>query len=98
MQMSARGVLAAVVAGASTLALAIPAAAADHPAPTPSQSQVTAAKKKAEAKAADVAALQADLAVANATLAGAARKAEIAAETYNGAMWRLQVATRASTE
>jgi peptidoglycan DL-endopeptidase CwlO len=92
-----RGVPASVVAASCVLALGTPAAVADGRPPTPTPGQVAAAKKAADKKAAQVAALQADLAVANANLAEAAQKAEIAAEEYNGAMWRLEEATRAST-
>ncbi|MFL6109997.1 MAG: C40 family peptidase, partial [Catenulispora sp.] len=48
--------------------------------------------------AGDVAALQASLAVANARLQTAADKAEVAAEAYNGAMWRLQQAQKATND
>lgn len=98
MPMSFRGVLASVLAAAGVLALCCPPATAEEPKPTPSQAQVAAAKKDAAKKEAAVATLQADLAVANARLAGAAHRAETAAETYNGAMWRLQVATEATAK
>jgi len=73
-----------------------PAAQADKPKPMPSQAQVDHAKAVATAKAGDVAALQASLAVANARLHSAADRAEMAAEAYNGAMWQLQQAQQAT--
>ena len=97
MRTSIRGTLATVVVASSMLALGQPAALADPPTPRPpSQAQVDAAKKAAAAKAADVATLQAQLVVAKVRLDNAARQAEIAAEAYNGAVWRLGEATRAS--
>jgi cell wall-associated NlpC family hydrolase len=62
----------------------------------PTQAQVDAAKAAASKKAGDVASLQAALAVANAHLQNAAEQAEIAAEAYNGAMWRLDQAKQAT--
>jgi cell wall-associated NlpC family hydrolase len=72
------------------------AAVADKHKPIPTQTQVDRAKAAADAKAGDVAALQASLAVANARLHAAAEKAEMAAEAYNGAMWRLEQAKQAT--
>jgi peptidoglycan DL-endopeptidase CwlO len=72
------------------------AAVADRHKPVPTQAQVDRAKAAADAKAGDVAALQASLAVANARLHTAAEKAEVAAEAYNGAMWRLEQAKQAT--
>jgi cell wall-associated NlpC family hydrolase len=73
-------------------------AQADRHKPIPSQAQVDRAKAVAAQKAGDVAALQASLAVANAHLQQAADRAEIAAEAYNGAMWRLQQAQQATAD
>jgi cell wall-associated NlpC family hydrolase len=73
-------------------------AQADRHKPVPTQAQVDKAKADAAQKAGDVAALQASLAVANARLQSAAQKAEIAAEAYNGAMWRLQQAEKATAD
>jgi cell wall-associated NlpC family hydrolase len=73
-------------------------AQADKRKPIPTQAQVDKAKAAADKKAGDVAALKASLAVANARLHTAAEKAEIAAEAYNGAMWRLQQATKATAD
>ena len=74
------------------------AAQADRNKPIPTQVQVDKAKAAAAKKAGDVATLQASLAVANARLHSAAEKAEIAAEAYNGAMWRLQQAQQATAD
>lgn len=74
------------------------AAQADRNKPIPTQAQVDKAKAAAAKKAGDVATLQASLAVANARLHTAADKAEIAAEAYNGAMWRLQQAQQATAD
>ena len=83
----------------TTIVLTIGTSAqADKPKPGPTQAQVDKAKAVAEQKAGDVAALQASLAVANARLHAAAERAEIAAEAYNGAMWRLQQAQQATTD
>ena len=73
-----------------------PAARADRDKPVPTQAQVDKATAAAAKKAGDVAGLQASLAVANARLHSAAEKAEIAAEAYNGVMWRLQQAQQAT--
>lgn len=79
----------ALIASVSlTVAIGMPATA-DEDRPTPSQAQVDAAKAAADRKAGDVAALQAELAVANSQLQAAAERAGIAAEAYNGAIWRL---------
>jgi peptidoglycan DL-endopeptidase CwlO len=71
-------------------------AQADRDKPLPTQAQVDKATAKAAEKAGDVASLQASLAVANARLHAAAERAEVAAEAYNGAMWRLQQAKSAT--
>jgi cell wall-associated NlpC family hydrolase len=92
-----RGVLAAIVAVAAVLTMN-PSALADKHKTIPTQSQVDAAKANAAKKAGDVAALEASLAVANARLRTAADQAEIAAEAYNGAMWRLDQAKQATAK
>jgi peptidoglycan DL-endopeptidase CwlO len=92
-----RGVLTAVLTVALVATLGPAALADDHKA-LPSKAQVDAAKAKAEKKAGDVAALQASLAVANARLHEAAEKAEVAAEAYNGARWRLSEAQKATAQ
>lgn len=73
-------------------------ARADDHKPVPTQAQVDRAQAVADQKAGDVAALQASLAVANARLHDAAEKAEIAAEAYNGALWRLGQAKKATAD
>lgn len=90
-----RGVLTAILT--TTIVLTIGTSAqADKPKPAPTQAQVDKAKAAADQKAGDVAALQASLAVANARLHAAAERAEMAAEAYNGAMWRLEQAQQAT--
>ena len=74
----------------SAVLLGAPDARADRGRPIPSQAEVDRARAAVTAKAGDVAALQAALAVANARLEAAAQQAEIAAEAYNGARWRLE--------
>jgi cell wall-associated NlpC family hydrolase len=92
-----RGVLTAVLAVVAVLG-AGPSAQADKHKTIPSQAQVDHAQAVAAKKAGDVAALRASLAVANARLRVAADQAEIAAEAYNGAMWRLQQAQKATAD
>jgi peptidoglycan DL-endopeptidase CwlO len=92
-----RGVLTAILT--TTIVLTIGTSAqADKPRPAPTQAQVDQAKAAADQKAGDVAALQASLAVANARLHAAAERAEIAAEAYNGAMWQLEQAQKATND
>jgi cell wall-associated NlpC family hydrolase len=79
------------VASATVLSVSS-AADADRNDPVPTKSQVERAKAVAAQKAGDVASLRAQLAVANNQLEAAAEKAEIAAEAYNGAVFRLQQA------
>lgn len=86
------GVLAVSLTG--TMALITVPAQADPPV-IPSQSQVDAAKKAAADKAAQVAAIEQQLAGANARLEQLGRETGIAAEKYNGAVYRL---TRAKAE
>jgi cell wall-associated NlpC family hydrolase len=92
-----RGVLTAILTVTAVLTVST-SAQADRHKPVPSQAQVDRAKAVAAQKAGDVAALQASLAVANARLHGAAERAEVAAEAYNGAMWRLQQAQKATAD
>jgi cell wall-associated NlpC family hydrolase len=92
-----RGVLIAILTVAAVLSVTT-AARADRDDPIPSQAEVDRAKAAATAKAGDVAALQASLAVANARLQDAAHRAEVAAEAYNGAMWRLAEAKKATAQ
>jgi len=92
-----RGVLIAVLTVMAVLVVGTSAQADKHKT-IPSQAQVDKAKAAAAKKAGDVAALQASLAVANARLHDAAVKAEVAAEAYNGAMWRLAQAKKATAD
>ena len=85
------GVLAVSLAGTMAL-IPVPAQADPKPPVIPSQSQVNAAKKAAAAKAAQVAAIEQQLAAANNRLEQLGRESEIAAEKYNGAVYRLQQA------
>jgi cell wall-associated NlpC family hydrolase len=81
----------------TVLTFAVPPAAAepdDRPG-VPSRSQVEAARERVDRTARDVAAIKAELAMANARLEAAAVEAERAAEAYNGARWELQQATDA---
>lgn len=73
-----------------------PSAQADPDPAMPSQEQVDAAKATADRKAADVAAIKAALVVANTRLQETAQQAEIAAEAWNGARWRLSEARKAT--
>ncbi len=76
----------------------VPSAHADRDPAIPSQAQVDAAQATADEKAADVAAIRASLVVANTRLQDAAQRAEVAAEAWNGARWRLSEARRATRE
>ncbi len=97
MRSSVRAAVAVLATLASLVALTTSAQADKHPR-MPSQAQVDAAKQAAARKAGDVASLQAELAVATARLHSAAEQAEVAAEAYNGAMWRLQKAQEATAK
>ncbi|MGY2872969.1 peptidoglycan DL-endopeptidase CwlO [Marmoricola sp. URHA0025 HA25] len=92
-----RGVLTAAVTVVAVLTVGT-SAQADRHKPVPTQAQIDQANAVAAQKAGDVAALQASLAVANSKLHAAADRAEIAAEAYNGAMWRLQQAQKATSD
>lgn len=88
------GVLAVCMTGSMALNT-VPAQADPKPPVIPSQSQVDAAKKAAADKAAQVAAIEQQLAGANARLEQLGRETGIAAEKYNGAVYRL---TKAKAE
>jgi peptidoglycan DL-endopeptidase CwlO len=62
----------------------------------PSEADIAAAQRHASAKARDVAAVQADLVVANERLRQTAVTAAQAAEAYNGARWQADEARRAA--
>ncbi len=68
--------------------------AAADPDGTPSQSDVEAAQRAVSDKARDVAAVQADLVLADQRLQRSAVDAGRAAEAYNGALWQLKQARR----
>ncbi|MEV6410809.1 C40 family peptidase [Kribbella sp. NPDC051718] len=85
------GVLAVSLVGTMGL-IAVPAQADPKPPVIPSQSTVDAAKKAAAAKAAQVNAIEQQLAGAGARLEQLGVQAAKAGEVYNGAMYRLQQA------
>ncbi len=86
------------LAAATTLAVTLPltgvANADRNPKPVPSQAQVDKARAAVAAKRQSVDQMEAQLAAANARLEQAALDASIAAEAYNGAMWRLSEARK----
>jgi len=87
---------------ATTLALALPlsgvANADPKPKsnPVPTQGQVDRARAAVATKRQSVQQIEGQLAAANAALEQAAQEASVAAEAYNGAMWRLSEARKAS--
>ncbi len=96
-----RPVLHAALAAATTIVLTVPlagtASAEPDPAPrdVPSKAQVDQARREVATKQRSVAQIEAELASANARLEQAALDASIAAEAYNGAMWKLAEARKA---
>lgn len=87
--------------GAAALSLVLAggvmtASVADDEVPT--REDVAAAERNAGAKARDVAAVQADLVLANERMRSAAVAAAQAAEAYNGARWQASEARRAARE
>ena len=86
------------MAAATTLALTLPlagvASADPKPDPVPTQKQVDRARADVASKRQSVDQLEGALAAANARLQQAALDASIAAEAYNGAMWRLSEAKK----
>ena len=86
-----RGALATALAIATVVGVGATADADQHP-PVPTKAQVDHARAIVAQRAGDVASLRAQLAVANNQLDDASQKAEIAAEAYNGALYRLQLA------
>jgi cell wall-associated NlpC family hydrolase len=91
--------LAAATTVAVTLSLTVtlsgPANADPQPGPVPTQAQVDRARAAVAAKRHSVQQIEARLAAANARLEQAALQAGIAAEAYNGAVWRLSEARKA---
>jgi cell wall-associated NlpC family hydrolase len=86
------------MAVATTLALTLPlagvASADPKPNPVPTQKQVDRARADVATKKQSVQQLEAQLAAANTRLQQAALDASVAAEAYNGAMWRLSEAKK----
>jgi peptidoglycan DL-endopeptidase CwlO len=86
------------MAAATTLALTLPlaevASADPKPDPVPTQEQVDRARADVASEQHSVDQLESALAAANARLQQAALDASVAAEAYNGAMWRLSEAKR----
>ncbi|MCW2847189.1 MAG: hypothetical protein JWR90_1163 [Marmoricola sp.] len=101
-----RPVVRLALAAATTVALTLPIAgiayanpkhpAADTPPGVPTQAQVDRAKADVASKKQSVAQLEAALAAATARMEAASVAAETAAESYNGALWRLTEARTAS--
>lgn len=75
-----------------------PVADAERRHPIPTKAEVESAQAAVARRAGDVAAIRAELAVAQNQLEAAASKAEAAAEAYNGARWQLQLANERSTK
>ncbi|QIX28203.1 hypothetical protein ncot_17615 [Nocardioides sp. JQ2195] len=88
--------LLAALAGLLALTLTVPAAVADPDGDTPSQAEVDAAEDAAHDAERDVAAVQADLVMANQSLQDASVEAAQASEAYNAARWKLQQAKKAA--
>ena len=80
-----------------TSTVAAQAATSGH-SPYPSQQQVDRARAKVDQKLKGVKAIEAALARAEAAAENANTKAEIAAEAYNGAMWKLSIAKQQSQQ
>jgi len=85
------GVLAICLAG-SMAVIPVPAQAKPKPPVIPSKAAVERAKQAAGAKAAQVSAIENQLAAANARLEQLGVASGIAAEAYNGAVYKLQLA------
>ena len=90
------------IAAATTLAITLPltgAASADpKPKPhVPTKAQVDRAQADVASKKRSVSQIEAALAAASARMEAASMAAEAAAERYNGAMWQLEEAHKAST-
>jgi cell wall-associated NlpC family hydrolase len=93
---NARALCGAAVALATVLGLG-GAAIADDPGPAyPSRQQVDRAQADVTARQGDLAGVRTEYAAAQAAAAAAVQRAEIAAEAYNGAMWKLSLAREAA--
>lgn len=84
--------LACVVTLSLSASLAPAAVAARSDRSLPTEEEVAAAEARVAARTRDVGAIQASLLLANRRLEQAAVEAEVAAEAYHGAMWRLSLA------
>ena len=96
MRLKMRSGAAAVAAFATIVTSAVAAQAAIGHHPYPSQQQVDRAQAQVNAKLKGVKAIEAALANAESAAQRANTQAEIAAERYNGAMWKLSLAQAAS--
>ncbi|MDQ6642691.1 MAG: hypothetical protein M3Y66_09385, partial [Actinomycetota bacterium] len=94
---TSRTALAAAVTLAATLTLGS-GAQADPNNPVPTRQQVDSASQDVAAKTRDVASIRSSLVIANQRLNDAGLRAEVAAEQYNGAIWRLDVAKKNVTK
>ena len=87
------------LAVATTVALTLPlagaASAEPDPKDVPSKAEVDRARAEVASRKQSVAQIEASLAAANARLEQAALDASVAAEAYNGAMWKLDEARKA---
>jgi cell wall-associated NlpC family hydrolase len=86
------------VAAATTLAVTLPlsgTASADPTPPVPTRAKVDQARAEVADRRAHVKEIEAQLAAANARLEQASLEASIAAEAYNGAVWKLSEARKA---
>ncbi len=87
------------VAAATTLAVTLPLGGVAHADPTPpsvpTQAQVDHAKAEVTTKRQRVQQIEGELAAANARLEQATLDASVAAEAYNGAVWKLSEARKA---
>lgn len=97
MRTPTRTTLAAIVAVVTVVGLS-PVADADRNKPMPTKAEVESAQEAVARRAGDVAVIRAELAVAQNRLQDAAAQAEAAAEAYNGARWRLQLANERATK
>ena len=93
MQKNVRAGLASAVTLAAVLGIAGGAIADD---PYPSKQQVQQAKDQVTAQQGSLAAVRQQLAAAESAASSAGEQAEIAAERYNGALWKLGLAKKAA--
>jgi cell wall-associated NlpC family hydrolase len=88
------------IAAATTLAITLPltgAASADPKPHVPTKGQVDRAQADVASKRRSVSQIESALAAASARMEAASMAAEAASERYNGAMWQLEEARKAST-